>query len=87
MELVSGQRGLAKSNNFQLLIDFHYKSVFSYEYVGPRVVRGRIYANPFYAHYSVPASPVYYLSAGMIAWSVRISGLIRKRWFLVASES
>ena len=41
----------------------------------------------FNAHYSVPASPVYYPSAGMIAWSVRISGLIRNRWFLVASES
>ena len=52
MELVSGQSGLAKSNNFhmfrlRLLIYFHYKSVFSYEYVGPRVARGRINANPF----------------------------------------
>ena len=33
----------------------------------------------FNAHYSVPASPVYYPSAGMIAWSVGISGLIRNR--------
>ena len=41
----------------------------------------------FNAHYSVPAGSIYYLSAGMIAWSVRTSGLIRNRWFLVASES
>ena len=42
--------------------------------------------NPFTTYYSVPVRSVYYPSADMIIWAVRISGLIRNRWFLVSGK-
>ena len=40
----------------------------------------------FNTYYSVPRRSVYYPLADMITWAVRISGLIRNRWFLVSGN-
>ena len=38
---------IARNPRLRLLISVHYKFLFSDEYVGPGVARGRINANPF----------------------------------------
>ena len=49
---------------------------------GPRLFRTLLNGN-----YSVPAVSVYYLSAGMMFWSVRKSCFVENRWFLAWKES